>query len=381
MKKYDDKIKSLCLISRYANYLLQEKSGQRVGGAEFQQVQLAKELVRQGWKVSFITEKLSGHNHSCVDGIDILFGMNYFLKSKIGVRLSLYLQLWKKLKQANADIYYQRNPGIFSALIALFCKCHGKRFVIAGAHDTNFDKGNELNINSFLDRFELTKGLNLADTIITQSHLQSRLLKTNYNRKGVLLHNLYQPPKVNYTSVNVQKTIKANIKILWVGRLAEYKRPHLFLELSTFLPDYDFIIIGANSGNQDLINTFIDKLKNYPNVSYLGHLPLPEVETLFNEVDALVSTSSSEGFPNTFLQAWSRGLPVFSFVDPDDLIKKNNLGVQVESIDQMAKSLRGAFPSGVDTKRIKAFFNSNFAIETNIWKFSNILMGKELKPE
>jgi glycosyltransferase involved in cell wall biosynthesis len=52
-----------------------------------------------------------------------------------------------------------------------------------------------------------------------------------------------------------------------------------------------------------------------------------------------VNTSEIEGFPNTFLQAWVRGIPVVSFFDPDGVIQREGLGRTVASVEEMAAAV------------------------------------------
>jgi glycosyltransferase involved in cell wall biosynthesis len=52
-----------------------------------------------------------------------------------------------------------------------------------------------------------------------------------------------------------------------------------------------------------------------------------------------VNTSDSEGFPNSYLQAWARGTPVVAFFDPDGLIARHGLGMAVNSLAEMRDAI------------------------------------------
>jgi hypothetical protein len=62
----------------------------------------------------------------------------------------------------------------------------------------------------------------------------------------------------------------------------------------------------------------MDRIRASAHLKYLGELPIERVNQLMSQAALHVNTSSFEGFPNTFLQAWGRGAIVATLnVDPD----------------------------------------------------------------
>ena len=55
--------------------------------------------------------------------------------------------------------------------------------------------------------------------------------------------------------------------------------------------------------------------------------------------------SSYEGFPNTFLEAWSHGRPVVTSFDPDGLVERRGLGLVAKTVDQFAVAFAELFSS------------------------------------
>jgi glycosyltransferase involved in cell wall biosynthesis len=71
------------------------------------------------------------------------------------------------------------------------------------------------------------------------------------------------------------------------------------------------------------------------------HGPLSYCATndLYGRARLLVNTSDIEGFPNSYLQAWVRGVPVVTLIDPDGVIAREGLGVAVASPEEFPAAI------------------------------------------
>ena len=92
-----------------------------------------------------------------------------------------------------------------------------------------------------------------------------------------------------------------------------------------------------------------------------------------------VSTSSTEGFPNSFLQAWARGVPVVSFFDPDGLIAANRLGYVAPNLTEMKKSIDSILNSRKNRielgKKAKDFTMKHYSPERIASKYIKLIDG------
>ncbi len=122
--------------------------------------------------------------------------------------------------------------------------------------------------------------------------------------------------------------------VLWVANLAQSKRPENFVELARLGKGSGlrFVMIGSR-GDPDYLKALF---KDQPgNLEWLGQLPFEETLTWFDRAAFFVNTSipEGEGFPNTYIQAWLRGVPVISLaVDPDNVIEENSLGFLAKDV-------------------------------------------------
>ena len=281
-----------------------------VGGAEVQQSMIMPALAKRGYKVSMISLDYGQPDRAEVQGITV----HKMYKPDEGIPVLRFLHprltsLWSALKRVDADVYYQRTAAINTAVMAEFCHRHGKKSIYAGASDVDFLPGEE-DIRYARDRRIFQHGVRRVDKVITQNAAQRQTLLDNYGRDSTVIQSCYVPRPG-------AKADRAGY-VLWVASVRPSKRVELMLEIARRLPDHPFVIIGGpDAGRKDI--EYFESLRavaaTLPNVKMLGFMPFAQAEEYFNGARVFVNTSLYEGFPNTFMQAWARGIPSVGFVD------------------------------------------------------------------
>lgn len=346
----------ICFVAQHIYpWLSRSSTVQTSGGAELQQAFIGRALREKGYDVSYISL-----DHGQPDG-ESIEGLTIYKSFKpeegiFGIRFAyprLY-KIWKALKRANADIYYVRCATFLPGILAIFCKMYAKKFVFAGAHETDFSP-NKFRFPTKRDEVLYKYGLQRAHAIIVQSSDQKKLLWENFRLKGKVIRNFYP-----YDPVRLPDSQRKNI--LWVSTMRAWKRPSQFIRLARSFPSETFVMIGGRASAADgkLFDEIKKRAAKVKNLQFLGFQPFEITERYFDKSKVLVNTSEYEGFPNTFLQAWLRGIPVISYVDPDDVIATNRLGLVVHSEEDLPRALSTVLYShSWDSGPILKYFNQN----------------------
>ena len=98
-------------------------------------------------------------------------------------------------------------------------------------------------------------------------------------------------------------------------------------------------MIGGKVENLDNGYKDIISLKNFRNP---GKLEYHSGQKIFDNASIFINTSNpfGDGFPNTYIECWLRGIPTISLgFDPDGIIATNNLGYVEKNVEQMADKI------------------------------------------
>ncbi|HEY8068184.1 MAG TPA: glycosyltransferase family 4 protein [Burkholderiales bacterium] len=303
-----------------------------IGGESVQQTLLARALARRGHEVSMVAADYGQADGAAWGAVRVFKAY----RPAAGIPVLRFIHprwtgLWSALARADADLYYTSCAGMHVGLVAMFCSRHRRRFVFRTASDTDCDPSRLL-VEYARDRRLYAYGLQRADAVLVQSHAQALALARNFRLQGRIAGMLVEAPPPAATRA---------IDVLWVSNIRRVKRPDLALALAAQLPETTMHMVGGSlPGEEALYEEARSIAAASPNVTFHGRLPYWDANMLYDRARLLVNTSDVEGFPNSYLQAWVRGVPVIAFLDPDGIIRERGLGVAVDSPLRMRHAIR-----------------------------------------
>lgn len=293
-----------------------------IGGIAIQMNNWAEIFAQKGWDVfSLSTKEKREYNK-------ITF-LRYPSVRFIGIFIEWFLSMYYILTK-RPDIIITRGASRNTLPLALFSKVTKSKLVFFGASDSDFIIGEEL-INSDKNKVLYRNGLKKIKYVVAQNEKQQSLLKDNYGEKNCIII-----PNIWPTGVVTKQ--KKDIDFLWVSNFRDLKRPEWFIKLAQENPQYKFAMIGGST-DRVLYNKCEQAAKEIPNLAFLGKKSLDETNEYFKQARCFICTSTMEGFPNTFLQAWSNNIPVLTTFSPSKLVEKHSLGVVVTKYDEMKEEL------------------------------------------
>ncbi|HKQ82097.1 MAG TPA: glycosyltransferase family 4 protein [Steroidobacteraceae bacterium] len=342
--------------------LAREYNHHYIGGEPVQQTLLALAFARRGYPVSMVIA-----DYGQTDGAQWQ-GVRTYKAYRPGAGMPVvrfihprWTGLWSALKRADADVYYTSCSGAQVGQLAMFCRQHGRKLIFRSASDADCDAELPL-IKYWRDKQLYAYGLKRADAVLTQSTRQRHAMQANFGVDSTVASML-----VDFGTVRA--FAERDIDLLWVSNLRGLKRPELFLDLSEHLPRLRAHMVGGPmSAERGLFDAMQARAQQMPQVTFNGRIAYHDVQPFYERARILINTSDIEGFPNTYLQAWSCGVPVVSFFDPDRLIEREGLGRVPKNADEMRAAVdeltgdESAWQRA--SERCGAFMNRAFAENT-----------------
>lgn len=367
---------NICLVAHAAYGAVSCRADGHIGGVERQTSLMAKWLVARGHRVSMMTWDEMQEDGVAIGGVQI-FKM---CRKNSGVKvLRFFWPKWTSLiaamKRADADIYYQNCAEYVTGQVALWCRWHGRKFVYSVANDPDCD-GRLPRMHTLRERVLYRYGLQAADMVIVQSRRQKEMLQADFGRKSVLnLMPCPGPSEDDY--VGCRRDRNDSKRILWIGRICEVKRPDRLLDIAESCPELNFDLVGPVY-DSEYARSVCRRAKTLANVTLHGPATRECVPEFYRMAKIMCCTSDFEGFPNTFLEAWSYGLPIVSTFDPDGIIAKNGLGAVREDVPRLVVGIRNILNSPdlwrVASLAARKYYVENHTLDGAMRRFERVFL-------
>lgn len=275
--------------------------------------------------------------------------------------------IYKTLKKNKPDYIYKGIPSWHSFLLGLLCQMLDIKFIQRISNDFLIDDRFFLKYSKSHRIFQ-DFGFKLSDYILCQNDYQLGVIAKKFpDKKNLKISNpIILDPSTDLSSVHSRSYIA------WLGLFQYQKNLKLLFEIASLLHDEQFVIAGKEIPKIDRETTYyLNKLKELPNVKFIGFLHRQQVLPFLAKSKFLLNTSHYEGFSNTFLEAMAVCTPIITSdkVNPDSIITKNLLGIVYKDGHDLLSQFKLLTPDVYQTMASNAykhvFQNHDYKLLTN----------------
>ncbi|MEK6326233.1 MAG: glycosyltransferase family 4 protein [Actinomycetota bacterium] len=293
------------------------------GGAELQTRLLAEVLARKGLRVAHIVYGRDRPITAPVPTLELVKRKPWPGRRGLLGKLLEGLRVWRSLGDADARVYVFRGGGAYLMVGVAFCLVRRRGLVLSASNDLDFifDRPDRSRWGQVLYRAALRR----SQCIVVQTTQQLELARGGLGAgaRVELIPSFAEP-------MNGAAPAPEPEAFLWAARLVSYKLPLRYVELAQALPEARFWMVApvTSETSEELLEQLTEAVGETPNLELMPNQWRENLLEMIGRSAAVVVTSSHEGMPNVFLEAWARGVPVISLhFDPDRRIADEGLGL------------------------------------------------------
>jgi glycosyltransferase involved in cell wall biosynthesis len=365
----------ICLIAQNGLSALIGGQLRHTGGIEWQESLMARWLVGRGHDVSMITWDEGQGDEALINGVRVL-NMGRREAGIPGLRFvhPRWTRLCRALARADADVYYHNLGDGLLGQIVLWCRWRGRKSVYSVSCDPACDRSLPM-LLELRHRLLYRYGLRNADRLIVQTQRQRGMLREHFGLESEPLPMpCEESPRADLNAEHHAAGRRPGI--LWIGRFAEQKRLEWLLAVAARMPECRFHVLGGPNDPTGYAERLTVRARTLPNVVLQGQVERSKLGPFYRQAACLLCTSAFEGFPNTFLEAWSHGVPVISTVDPDGVIARFGLGAVADTVDDLVGALRNLLASPLLQSRVSSvareYYLANHALDPSMERFERV---------
>ncbi|HEY3185717.1 MAG TPA: glycosyltransferase family 4 protein [Gaiellaceae bacterium] len=298
-----------------------DRTRARAGGSERQLTLLARALAARGYRVAHVVYPPEDPIALDDPRLTLVHRGPYAGNRRIVGDVLEAMRVARALRRADASVTVVMSGSPAVGIAALVCRLSRRAFAFSSASDSNFTFET---MSNRLSRSLYRLGVRLADAVVVQSQHQYALAHQSFPT----LSRVVCIPSFAESAPTTSAARDDSGVFLWVGRLVSYKQPLRYVELARAVPEARFVMIAVpEEATAQEVEALRAAVRDVRNLTVLDPLPHERLSELVAQAVAVVNSSTFEGVPNTFLEAWAHGVPVLTLqCDPDGVVAARGLG-------------------------------------------------------